>query len=386
MMKRPNWLIVVVITLGLLVPAVTAYASPATARLFFVSSFLRFRAPADRPVDLTVFLNDEGVVTLRDDFGRITPGPGCVAVSPREVECDHPAAGEVDFVGSYQFENLVRLQFAPPRGFSGLGGASDDQFFGQSSNDRFQGNAGDDELHGRGGEDDLSAWDGADRLFGGSGNDSLELDSLESPDEPDEVSGGHGVDQVRYGSTDETLRVSLNDIADDGVAGEHDNVLSDVEDVLGSTGDDVLEGDGDDNQLGGQNGDDVLIGGGGNDAVGGRRGDDRLVGDQGNDRLFGWEDQDDLFGSRGDDMLRGGEDHDDLFGHRGDDTLDGEEGNDSLTGGDGHDDLFGRGGSDHLDTVDDVADRADCGAGIDVVTVDALDQVSASCETVNVVA
>jgi Ca2+-binding RTX toxin-like protein len=386
MMKRTNWLIVVGVALVLLVQAGTANAAPATARLFFVSSFLRFRAPADRPVDLTVFLNDEGVVTLRDDFGRITPGPGCVAVSPREVECDHPAAGEVDFVGSFAFENLVRLQFAPPRGFSGLGGASDDQFFGQSSNDRFQGNAGDDELHGRGGQDDLSAWDGADRLFGGSGNDRLELDSLESPDEPDEVSGGPGVDQVRYGSTDETLRVSLNDIADDGVAGEHDNVLSDVEDVLGSTGDDVLEGDGDDNQLGGQNGDDVLIGGGGNDALGGRRGDDRLVGDQGNDRLFGWEDQDDLFGSRGDDMLRGGEDHDDLFGHRGDDTLDGEEGNDSLTGGDGHDDLFGRGGSDHLDTVDDVADRADCGAGIDVATVDALDQVSASCETVNVIA
>ena len=384
MMKRPNWLIVVVITLGLLVPAVTANAAPATARLFGMGSFLRFRSPADRPVDLTVFLNDEGVVTLRDDFGRITPGPGCVAVSPREVECDHPAG--VDFVGSFRFENLVRLQFAPPGGFSGLGGASDDQFFGQSSNDRFQGNAGDDELHGRGGEDDLSAWDGADRLFGGSGNDRLELDSLESPDEPDEASGGHGVDQVSYGSTDETLRVSLNDIADDGVAGEHDNVLSDVEDVLGSTGDDVLEGDGDDNQLGGQNGDDVLIGGGGNDALGGRRGDDRLVGDQGNDRLFGWEEQDDLFGGRGDDKLRGGEDHDDLFGHRGDDTLDGEEGNDSLTGGDGHDDLFGRGGSDHLDTVDDVADRADCGAGIDVVTVDALDQVSASCETVNVVA
>jgi hypothetical protein len=30
--------------------------------------------------------------------------------------------------------------------------------------------------------------------------------------------------------------------------------------------------------------------------------------------------------------------------------------------------------------------RADCGAGIDVATVDALDQVSASCETVNVIA
>ena len=367
MMKRTNWLIVVGIALGLLVPAGTANAAPALARLFLRVSYLRFSAPTDRPVDLTLFLNDEGVVTLRDDFGRITPGPGCVAVSAREVECDHPAAGNVDFQGS-PFDDLVHVRFAPPRGFSGFGGEGDDQFLGQAGDERFEGNSGNDELRGRRGDDRLTGDDGDDRLFGGSGDDELEpLNFTKSPDGADEFSGGDGRDSVRYYAAD-SVSVSLNDVADDGMIGEHDNVLSDVEDITGTTGDDVLEGDGDANFLGGELGSDVLIGGGGDDRLGGRRGDDTLVGGQGNDRLFG------------------GEDHDDLSGRRGGDKLVGEEGNDSLIGGGGHDDLFGRPGNDHLDTVDDVADRAVCGTGIDVATVDAKDYVSASCETVNVVA
>lgn len=340
MMKRTNWLVVVVIALGLLVPAGTANAAPAQARVFFRNSYLRFRAPTDRPVDLTVFLNEEGVVTLRDGFGRITPGPGCVAVSAREVECDHPAASIVNVEGS-PFDDLVRARY-PAHGFSGFGGEGDDQFYGQAGDDLFFAGPGDDELHGRGGDDYLTGDDGDDRLFGGSGDDRLDVgvSSFDSPDGPDEVSGGDGRDRVVYGYSD-PVNVSLNDVADDGMIGEHDNIQSDVEDIAGSTEDDVLEGDGDDNFLGGENGNDVLIGGGGDDRLGGRRGDDTLVGGQGNDRLFGGED---------------------------------------------HDDLFGRQGNDHLDTVDEVADRAVCGTGIDVATVDSMDQVSASCETVNVVA
>lgn len=304
MMKRTSWLIVVGIALAL-VPAGTAYAAPATARLFLMNSYLRFTAPTDRPVDLTVFLNEEGVVTLRDGFGRITPGPGCVAVSAREVECDHPAAGDVVMRGS-PFDDLVRLRFAPPRGFTGGGGEGDDQFYGQASDDWLSGNYGDDDLRGRGGDDRLEGEEGDDRLFGGSGDDYLRLSSYGLPDGPDEISGGDGRDMVSYGLSD-AVNVSLNDVADDGMIGEHDNIQSDVEDIAGSTEDDVLEGDGDDNFLGGENGNDVLIGGGGDDRLGGRRGDDTLVGGQGNDRLFGGEGHDDLFGRRGDDKLVGEE-------------------------------------------------------------------------------
>ena len=46
------------VALGLLVPAGTANAAPAQARVFFRNSYLRFRAPTDRPVNLTVFLNE----------------------------------------------------------------------------------------------------------------------------------------------------------------------------------------------------------------------------------------------------------------------------------------------------------------------------------------
>ena len=80
------------------------------------------------------------------------------------------------------------------------------------------GGAGSDQLQGGAGPDTLDGGTGSDRLDGGRGADTL--------------SGGADRDTCLYANRTESVRVSLNNIADDGAAGENDNVRSDVEDVV----------------------------------------------------------------------------------------------------------------------------------------------------------
>jgi uncharacterized protein len=71
----------------------------------------------------------------------------------------------------------------------------------------------------------------------------------------------------------------------------------------------------------------------------GTPGDDLLNGTAGPDNIQGLGGHDEIFGREGDDVLDGGDGRDELFGG---------EGNDILNGGDGDDRLDGRGGDDRL--------------------------------------
>jgi Ca2+-binding RTX toxin-like protein len=71
------------------------------------------------------------------------------------------------------------------------------------------------------------------------------------------------------------------------------------------------------------------------------------------------------------DHLSGGPGNDLLYGRGGEDRLTGDDGDDWLYGGDHHDVLGGGPGTDHLYG----------GTGPDKCTVDAIDTVSADCET-----
>ena len=142
--------------------------------------------------------------------------------------------------------------------------------------------------------------------------------------------------------------------------------------ILGTAGDDTLNGDENDNTIDGLAGNDTLNGLGGNDWLIGGEGDDIYNGDAGDDFL------DDFEGS-GNDTLNGGDGVDDMFGGFGDDTyyggadsdyLDdsGAGGNDYLDGGTGSDSM--RGGPDNdVYIVDDVGDYVgeELGEGIDEV-------------------
>jgi hypothetical protein len=142
------------------------------------------------------------------------------------------------------------------------GGGGDDVIYGGPGNDVLRGGAGNDRLYG---------YQGADRLDGGPGNDFLQGGLG-----PDVLSGGPGEDLADYSTRRPDLRVTLGHGADDGFAGEGDDVRGDVEDVAAGRGDDVLIGDGAANTLRGGAGDDRIVGGGGRDRLDGGPGRDRI--------------------------------------------------------------------------------------------------------------
>lgn len=98
--------------------------------------------------------------------------------------------------------------------------------------------------------------------------------------------------------------------------------------VVGTSGPDVLVGTA---------GADVICGLGGNDILTGKGGNDLLLGGSGADRLRGGAGADILKGGGGRDVLRGGSGNDRLFGGPGRDRLYGQPGNDRLNGGRGFD-------------------------------------------------
>jgi hypothetical protein len=175
-------------------------------------------------------------------------------------------------------------------GADSLGGKGDrDVVCGRGGTDRIRGNGGHDVLLGGGGgdllqgktgSDLLNGGPGNDRAFGGAGADDLQggpgIDGLGGGLGPDELSGGAGRDIVLYGQRGQSVRVSIGAGANDGLAGEGDDVHADVEAVQGGRGNDVLTGNGRSNRLFGGGGKDRLLGKGGSDVLIGGGADDRL--------------------------------------------------------------------------------------------------------------
>ena len=171
-------------------------------------------------------------------------------------------------------------------------GDRDDAYWGWSGPNTVDGGAGndnpitgaggDDSLHGGIGSDELEGWDGDDLLDGGPGDDYLE--GIAYVEEgmthgTDTYVGGGGYDTVTYEGRTEDLSLSPDGVANDGAAGERDDIGTDVMAVGGGHGADTMTGNGARNVFGGGEGDDVLTGAGGDDhlvgALGRRQADRR---------------------------------------------------------------------------------------------------------------
>jgi Ca2+-binding RTX toxin-like protein len=161
-----------------------------------------------------------------------------------------------------------------------LGEGGGDTVEGQDGNDRLQGGAGADAVDGGEGNDSvdgaaflLIGGDGPDQLTGGPGDDTLlgnrGRDRLDGGTGSDFMSGGSERDTVTYEERTNRVFVTLDSRPNDGEAGERDNVLADVERVLGGIRGDDLSGDADA---------DTVAGGRGEDLINGRPGLDELVG------------------------------------------------------------------------------------------------------------
>jgi serralysin len=160
------------------------------------------------------------------------------------------------------------------------GGAGHDLAFGTEGANALHGNGGNDNLSGRGGNDTLFGGSGDDTLNGGSGNDQLFGDDgndrlvLDAGD--DLLDGGAGLDWVIVGgATGATLNLSLTSAQDTGYGRD---IIRNVENVQGNSGNDRLTGNAGANMLMGGAGADTLSGGAGADTINGGAGRDVMFG------------------------------------------------------------------------------------------------------------
>jgi hypothetical protein len=153
-------------------------------------------------------------------------------------------------------------------------------------------------------QDVLLGGPGDDTLHGGPGDDGLDGDggasqSGEAGTGDDVIDGGGGKDDVSYIDRDTPIHVDLGAGGTNGAAGERDR-LSDIENVDGGHGNDVIVGDGAANALSGGAGDDTVLGRGGNDHLDQATGTGTVRGGDGSDYLAG---AGALVGDAGDDVL-----------------------------------------------------------------------------------
>ncbi len=280
---------------------------------------------------IDVFIGGDGSDTV--DYSRESPFQLLV-----NLETNVASGGTASGDTFYSIENLIGSDDRIDRF---VGNASDNHFWGQGGGDYFNGGAGNDVLDGGNDGDILYGEDGDDTLIGGSGQDYM--------------NGGDGIDTVVYAGSSAGVTVDLaNGTASGGdatgpaqIVGRgtviRNDILAEIENVVGSFHDDHLIGDDQTNELSGGSGDDTLTGGGGTDILNGGAGSDtadyadatsgvrlnlrrdgsegdtyisieNLAGSGFDDRLIGDRAANVLTGQGGDDVLRGGGGDDTLLG------------------------------------------------------------------------
>lgn len=192
--------------------------------------------------------------------------------------------------------------------------ATGDLFFGTSKVDTFAGTNGQDIIAGLGNNDILNGLngddifrytigDGKDIVDGGSGNDTLDILGTDNTETLSVVFNGTpvsiiaggtvtnvesvnvdllgGIDTLFYGSTTADLTVNLNA----GIASGF-TAITNIENVTGGFGNDIITGNSGNNTLRGEFGNDILDGGLGADSLNGGLGNDTYIVDDINDTLF----------------------------------------------------------------------------------------------------
>lgn len=122
----------------------------------------------------------------------------------------------------------------------------------------------------------------------------------------------------------DTLRMNNNNDMLLLVNADGQQTLINVERILASGGNDVIDLSSTNIILGDMN----ILGSGGNDVLWGNAGNDTITGNIGDDHIDGGPGNDTLLGDEGNDFVSGGDGDDQLFGGEGDDILVGGNGND----------------------------------------------------------
>jgi Ca2+-binding RTX toxin-like protein len=266
---------------GLVAGALTVGAAGSASAATFVTrpaNVASVTAAAGMANDIS-FWESAGVLLVHDGLDFVATGAGCAPVDLHTAKCDPNGLASVA-VDAGDRDDVV-MNRGPWR-------ASID---GGDGNDRLDARFS-------------SSWN---RLSGGIGRDLLlggpVDDSLDGGADADVMSGGAGRDWADYGSRVAGVRVTIDNVADDGRPGEGDDVRTDVENVQGGSAADVLVGSAADNKFDGGPGSDTLTGGVGADLLYGSSGNDVIHATDwilGNDRIDGGADADDCDSDAGD--------------------------------------------------------------------------------------
>jgi len=224
--------------------------------------------------------------------------------------------------------------------------------------DDLAGNALVNTLSGGDGDDQLAGINGNDRLIGGNGNDTLlggnDNDVLLGGDGNDRIEGGDGVDTASYDGERGSVQLVLGNAGSlsnatiqtfvNGSITVATDVLSRIENVIGSAQGDSLQGNSSRNTINGGDGDDQLIF---------TAGADTLDGDRGNDFLMAFGNSADLQIDLGSSARSAGSSDvttlreiENVFSGAGRDTIIGTGGSNLISGGEGADTMTGNGGND----------------------------------------
>ncbi len=233
------------------------------------------------------------------DVGTLTSGAGSSVVDDPMTE-DYDEGDRTGEPGM----DLFKMSGGP----NGLryNGPAHAVFNGTASDDRVWASEGDDTIRGNDGDDWMQGGDGVDNLIGGLGddimNDLFGDDVLKGGDGDDAISSGQGFGgDLNQGGRGKDFIVDGNDITETFGGPGNDFVLGgdDIDTVFGDDGDDWIEGgSGPFNLLQGDNGapfqddpnapgDDVLDGDGGEQDFDAEGGDDIMLGGPGIQRAEG---------------------------------------------------------------------------------------------------
>jgi len=155
-----------------------------------------------------------------------------------------------------------------------FGGAGNDLIFGGHANDHLDGGAGGDTIGGDTGDDVIFGFDGADSLSGDLGNDTITGGA-----DADSINGGGGSDTASYDGSHLGVYVNLTDASPESFGHAEGDVLTSIENLIGSSQADTLI-----TSSGAE--ENAIFGGDGNDTMDGRGGADSFNGGTGQDWVY----------------------------------------------------------------------------------------------------
>jgi Ca2+-binding RTX toxin-like protein len=328
-----------------------------TASFWELSDRLRIEKWADSQYRLESFKFADGtIIDVSSMVAGYTGGEGDEVVTGDEATNWLAGSGGNDVMLGLEGNDVV------------IGGAGNDVLAGGSGADWLFGGDGNDyadysdsvqgitvdltnNTNNKGGDAEGDKLNGIENVIGSRSNDKITGNAggniIYGGDGADTIDGGLGNDTACYSDSIFAVQVDLSNSANNKGGYAQGDVLSNVENLVGSSFGDVLTGNASDNRLEGGLGKDQLVGGAGNDTaiyehsatgvqvdLGANKG---TGGDAEGDtytsieNVLGSDFADTLTGDAGTNKLEGGKGDDVLQGGAGPDTLDGGEGTDTAS-------------------------------------------------------